>query len=238
MDLSIISRTGGPVLFWRGPDFDRLDLTGPVVANWVNKGVGLFGDYDLGPDFTLFVPMPAGLHWRELVAILSVLLADGRVVLGTNAQSGGPDAPDGDFHAFVPLGHEDDERLSGAEEIFVYNPPALALNTPVDEDFIDVNSAIRAYPDVTPRRLQSTGTLIVGDQEVQWSEAPSDSTTDSRSGILVSNSTPLPHEWTPFLVHLLRGGESLLANGMDEARITDLASSLGEVRGRLGTWTK
>lgn len=234
MDLSTISRTGGPILFWRGPDFDRLDLTGPVVANWVNKGVGLFGDYDLGPDFTLFVPMPAGLHWRELVAILSVLLADGRVILGTDAQSGGSDAPDGDFHAFVPLGYEDDERLSAAEEVFVYNPPALALSTPVDEDFIDVNSAIRAYPDVTPRRLQSTGTLIVGDQEIEWAEAAN----DSGSGILVSNSTPLPDEWATFLGHLLRGGESLLANEMDEVRITDLASSLGEVRGRLGAWTK
>lgn len=237
MDLSIITRTGGPVLFWRGPDFDRLDLTGPVVANWVNKGVGLFGDYDLGPDFTLFVPMPAGLHWRELVAILSVLLADGRVVLGTGGcESGVEDtaAPDGDFHAFVPLGHEDDERLGAAEEVFVYNPPALALSTPVDEDFIDVNSAIRAYPDVTPRRLQSTGTLLVGDQETQWTE-PGD---DSHTGILVSNSTPRPDEWAAFLGHLLRGGEALLATGMDEVRITDLASSLGEVRGRLGSWTK
>ncbi|MDN5806052.1 MAG: hypothetical protein L0I80_07995 [Brevibacterium sp.] len=244
MDLSIIARTGGPVLFWRGPDFDRLDLTGPVAANWVNKGVGLFGDYDLGPDFTLFVPMPAGLHWRELVAILSVLLADGRVVLGSaTSDSGAKDAaaPDGDFHAFVPLGHENDERLTAAEEIFVYNPPALALSTPVDEDFIDVNSAIRAYPDVTPRRLQSTGTLIVGDQEVQWGDQEvqwTESPNDSGSGILVANSTPLPDEWATFLGHLLRGGETLLANGMDEVRIADLASSLGEVRGRLGTWTK
>lgn len=237
MDLSIISRTGGPVLFWRGPDYDRLDLTGPVAANWVNKGVGLFGDYDLGPDFTLFVPMPTGLHWRELVAILSVLLADGRVVLGSATSESGIEvtaAPEGDFHAFVPLGHEDDERLTAAEEVFVYNPPALALSTPVDEDFIDVNSAIRAYPDVTPRRLQSTGTLIVGDQEIQWTESPN----DSGSGILVANSTPLPDEWATFLGHLLRGGETLLGNGMDEVRMTDLARSLGEVRGRLGTWTK
>ncbi|SDR74667.1 hypothetical protein SAMN04489751_0311 [Brevibacterium sandarakinum] len=237
MDLSIISRTGGPVLFWRGPDYDRLDLTGPVAANWVNKGVGLFGDYDLGPDFTLFVPMPAGLHWRELVAILSVLLADGRVVLGSaTSESGVEDtaAPEGEFHAFVPLGHEGDERLAPAEEVFVYNPPALALSTPVDEDFIDVNSAIRAYPDFTPRRLKSTGTLIVGDQEIQWTESPA----DSGAGILVANSTPLPDEWATFLGHFLRGGETLLANGMDEVRIANLASSLGEVRGRLGTWTK
>lgn len=244
MDLSIISRTGGPVLFWRGPDYDRLDLTGPVVANWVNKGVGLFGDYGLGPDFTLFVPMPAGLHWRELVAILSVLLADGRVVLGTGSQedqadgaaasADTPTALDGDFHALVPLGHENDERLAAAEEVFVYNPPALALSTPVDEDFIDVNSAIRAYPDVTPRRLQATGTLLVGDEEIAWAD-PAD---DSGSGILVANSTPQPQEWATFLDHLLRGGESVLANGMDDARVADLASSLGEVRGRLGSWTK
>ncbi|MDN5634100.1 MAG: hypothetical protein L0G36_00425 [Brevibacterium sp.] len=237
MDLSIISRTGGPVLFWRGPDYDRLDLTGPVAANWVNKGVGLFGDYDLGPDFTLFVPMPTGLHWRELVAILSVLLADGRVVLGSATSESGIEvtaAPEGDFHAFVPLGHEDDERLTAAEEVFVYNPPALALSTPVDEDFIDVNSAMRGYPEGTRRRLECTGTVSVGDQEIQWTE----SRYDSGSGILVANSTPLPDEWATFLGHLLRGGETLLGNGMDEVRMTDLARSLGEVRGRLGTWTK
>ncbi|GAA1849304.1 hypothetical protein [Brevibacterium marinum] len=254
MDLSTISHTAGPVLFWRGPDYDSLDLTGPVVANWVNKGVGLFGDYDLGPDFTLFVPMPSGLHWRELVAILSVLLADGRVVLGTggagsrheveaadgagSGHDGGAgaeaQAPEGDFHALVPLGHEDDERLAAAEEVFVYNPPALALSTPVDEDFIDVNSAIRAYPDVTPRRLQSTGTLLVGDAEIAWTQPGS----GANSGILVSNSTPRSDQWSAFLCHLLGGGEVLLANGMDEARIADLASSLGEVRGRLGSWTK
>ena len=238
MDLSIISRTGGPVLLWRGPDFDSLDLTGPVVANWVNKGVGLFGDYELGPDFTLFLPMPAGLHWRELVAILSVLLAEGRVVLGSEDSS----APEEEFCAFVPFGYEKDERLIAAEEIFVFNPPALALSTPVDEDFIDVNSAIRAYPDVTPRRLQSAGTLFIGDQEITWTEPGPAFAAESAAGrlgdILVSNSTPDGDEWAQFLAHLLGGGEVLLANGLDEARITDLAGTLGEVRGRLGTWTK
>ena len=119
MDLSVIAHTGGPVLIWRGPDFDRLDLTGPVVANWVNKGVGLFGDYDLGPDFTLFAPLPEGLHWRELVAILSVLLAGGRVVIAA-------EPPHEDFMAIVPFGHEDDDAVADADEVFVFNPPALA----------------------------------------------------------------------------------------------------------------
>ena len=36
MVLSRLSRTGGPVLLWRGPEYDRLDLTGPVIANWVH----------------------------------------------------------------------------------------------------------------------------------------------------------------------------------------------------------
>ncbi|RBP66134.1 hypothetical protein DFO66_10377 [Brevibacterium sanguinis] len=245
MDLSVISRTGGPALFWRGPDHDRLDLTGPVIANWVNKGVGLFGDYGLDEDFTLLLPLPNGLHWRELVAILSVLLAGGRVVIGH-------EAPGDDFHAFVPLGSEGDDRLGDAEEIFVYNPPALALSTPVDEGFIDVNSAIRAYPDVTPRRLGATGTLTVGTEDVPWTHAeaapgntgtPADEAGRSGAasrpqGILVSRSTPRAHEWSRLLPHLLGGGEVLLTTEADEDRIADLAAELGEVRGRLGSWTK
>lgn len=230
MDLSAIAHTGGPVLIWRGPDFDRLDLTGPVVSNWVNKGVGLFGDYDLGPDFTLFAPLPEGLHWRELVSVLSVLLAGGRVVIAN-------EAPDEDFMALVPFGHEDDDQVSNADEVFVFNPPALALSTPVDTDFIDVNSAIRAYPDVTARRLEASGTLDIDGQVIDWmSAAGADGTRPQ--GLLVSNSTPLPGEWPRLLQHLLSGGEVLLTSRVDDARITDLAAGLGVVHGTLGTWTK
>ncbi|HJF77331.1 MAG TPA: hypothetical protein K8V63_11305 [Brevibacterium linens] len=230
MDLSAIAHTGGPVLIWRGPDFDRLDLTGPVVANWVNKGVGLFGDYDLGPDFTLFAPLPEGLHWRELVAILSVLLAGGRVVIAA-------EAPEEDFMAFVPFGHQGDDTVADADEVFVFNPPALALSTPVDTDFIDVNSAIRAYPDVTARRLEASGTLDIDGQVIDWtSTAGADGTRPQ--GLLVSNSTPPPGEWPRLLQHLLSGGEVLLTSRVDDARITDLADGLGVVHGTLGTWTK
>lgn len=232
MDLSTISRTGGPVLLWRGPDYDSLDLTGPVIANWVNKGVGLFGDYGLGPDFRLWVPAPNGLHWREVVAILSVLLTEGRVVVG--------DRPETDHHALVPFGHETDETFVDAEEVFVYNPPALSLSTPVDDDFIDVNSAIRAYPDHTARRLSAAGSLSVSGQSVDWVGSPTDPGTGPGrpEGLLVSNSTPRAAEWPHFLRHLLGGGEVLLATGIDDGRIADLSAQLGEVHGRLGAWTK
>lgn len=236
MDLSLISRTGGPVLLWRGPDHERLDLTGPVVANWVNKSVGLFDDYglrDSAEDFTLFVPSPEGLHWRELVAILAVLLGGGRVEMRTG--EAGSKAPENEFYALVPFGHEEGETWAGAEEIFVFNPPALALSTPVSEDFIDLNSAVRAYPDIASRRLTGTGDLIVDGVEVDWL---SEHTQTEGGGILVSNSTPRPQEWPWFLQHLLGGGETLLVSGMEESRITDMAASLGEVRGRLGSWTK
>ncbi|WP_181275604.1 hypothetical protein [Brevibacterium oceani] len=254
MDLTAITHTGGPVLLWRGPDYDSLDLTGPVIANWVNKGVGLFGDYDLGEDFTLFAPLPQGLHWRELVSALSVLLAGGHAVIGCSADTGAgnsgapatvsrtagsPAPPDEDHVAIVPLGHEDDESVAEADEVFVFNPPALALSTPVDEDFIDINSAIRAYPDVTHRRLDGSGTLTVNGEDVAWNpEEGSDRPAGRPQGLLVSNSTPLPGEWPRFLHHLLGGGEVLLANGVDDSRITDLADSLGVVHGTLGTWTK
>jgi hypothetical protein len=244
MDLSAIAHTGGPVLLWRGPDYDSLDLTGPVVANWVNKGVGLFGDYDLGPDFTLFAPLPEGLHWRELVAVISVLLAGGRVVIGSTDGSDGAEAasavPPADEHvAIVPLGHEDDDSVSDAEEVFVYNPPALALSTPVDEDFIDFNSAIRAYPDVMPRRLDGSGSLVAGGEEIDWTTSDEVSSAGGRpQGLLASNSTPLPDQWPQLLCHLLGGGEVLLTTRVDVARITDLASGLGVVHGTLGAWTR
>lgn len=232
MDLTVIANTGGPVLIWRGPDHDRLDLTGPVVANWVNKGVGLFGDYDLGPDFTLFAPLPQGLHWRELVALLSVLLAGGRVCIGE-------EPPTEDFMAFVPLGHEDLDSVADAEEVFVFNPPALALSTPVDEDFIDVNSAIRAYPDVASRRLDASGTLEVDGQIIDWAGAEQAAPVGGRpQGLLASNSTPQPDEWPRLLQHLLGGGELLLTSSVDDARMTDLAHGLGVLHGTLGTWTK
>src|SRR5699024_11514853 len=65
MDLSVITSTGGPVLLWRGPDHDSLDLTGPVVSNWVNKGVGILGDYAHWHDFKLYAPLPHGMLCRE-----------------------------------------------------------------------------------------------------------------------------------------------------------------------------
>ena len=127
--------------------------------------------------------------------------------------------------------------MSDADEVFVFNPPALALSTPVDTDFIDVNSAIRAYPDVTARRLDASGILEVDGQLIDWTR--SEATAETRpQGLLVSNSTPLPGEWPRFLQHLLGGGEVLLTSRVDDARITDLAAGLGVVHGTLGTWTK
>ena len=73
--------------------------------------------------------------------------------------------------------------------------------------------------------------------EVAWAEAE-EAGTGRPAGILVSHSTPLAGQWPEFLGHLLGGGETLLATGVDEAHITDLAGTLGEVRGRLGSWTK
>src|SRR5699024_2022468 len=97
MDLSVITRTCGPVLRWCRLNDSPLDRTRPVCSNSVNKGFGLFGDYYLGPDFTLIAPLQQGLHWRELLAIISVLLAEGRVVIGSTP-------PDVEHVAIVALG--------------------------------------------------------------------------------------------------------------------------------------
>src|SRR5699024_1602500 len=74
---------------------------------------------------------------------------------------------------------------------------------PVDEDFIDVNSAIRAYPDVTSRRLDASGTLEVDGRRIDWNRQEGETPAGRPQGLLVSNSTPLPQEWPEFLDHLL-----------------------------------
>ena len=100
-----------------------------------------------------------------------------------------------------------------------------------------MNSAIRAYPDVTSRRLDGSGILEIDGQVIDWTSSEAREGTRPQ-GLLVANSTPLPGEWPRFLQHLLGGGEVLLTTQVDDARITDLADGLGVVRGTLGTWTK
>src|SRR5699024_2326262 len=167
----------------------------------------------------------------ELVAILSVLLAGGRVGIGSTP-------PDEEHVGIVALGHEDDESVTDAEEGFVVNRPALALSRPAAGDFTDVSSAIRSYPDGRSRRLAASGTLEVAGRRIDWNRQEGETPAGRPQGLLVSNSTPLPQEWPEFLDHLLSGKEVLLASGVDEARIMDLANGLGVVRGTLGTWTK
>ncbi|WP_421734374.1 TIGR03089 family protein [Cellulomonas sp.] len=69
--LAALVRAGGaPRLTWYGPDGERVELSGAVTVNWVNKTANLLvEEFDVGPQTVVGLDLPA--HWRTLVWALA-----------------------------------------------------------------------------------------------------------------------------------------------------------------------
>lgn len=64
------SDPGSPHLTWYGPDGERIELSGAVLANWVAKTTNLLvEELGAGPGTDVALDLPA--HWRALVWALS-----------------------------------------------------------------------------------------------------------------------------------------------------------------------
>ena len=62
---------GRPRLTWYGPDDERVELSGAVLANWVTKTSNLLvEELDAAPGTVVALDLPA--HWRTLVWALAV----------------------------------------------------------------------------------------------------------------------------------------------------------------------
>ena len=69
--LADLVRAGGaPRTTWYGPGGERIELSGAVTANWVNKTANfLVEEFDAGPGTVVGLDLPA--HWRSLVWTLA-----------------------------------------------------------------------------------------------------------------------------------------------------------------------
>lgn len=71
---------GAPVLTWYGHVGERVELSGPVLANWVTKAVNLLTDEaDVAPGTAVGLDLP--MHWRTLVWALAAWGGGATVVL-------------------------------------------------------------------------------------------------------------------------------------------------------------
>src|SRR5699024_10926519 len=80
----------GPVLTWYGPDSERVELTGSVLANWVTKATNLLQDEaDAAPEVRVGLELPP--HWRTLVWALAVWNCGAEVAFPTTSvRAAGP----------------------------------------------------------------------------------------------------------------------------------------------------
>ena len=80
LDLLTGDEPNQPRLTWYGPDDERVELSGRVLANWVTKATNLLveeGEVEPGSRVLLDVPV----HWRALVWAMATWCAGGELVL-------------------------------------------------------------------------------------------------------------------------------------------------------------
>ena len=137
--LMTVSERPTPALVWRnGPE--RVELSGRVLVNWVEKAAGLLVDeLDVAAsDVVTVSPVP---HWRLVVIALAALRAGARVQFTHRPE------PDSVVHAHLESAPDDD---AAAQLLLVVAGPALAFScaAPLPDGAVDFADEVRAMPDV------------------------------------------------------------------------------------------
>lgn len=174
LDLLTGDEPNQPRLTWYGPDDERVELSGRVLANWVTKATNLLveeGEVEPGSRVLLDVPV----HWRALVWAMATWCAGGELVLPAEEDNAADDdtddepgytdldedddtAGDDDDSVFVPdeTAEEPDiavtARASGAPAaglVLVVALPALAMHVeePIPAGAVDAAAALMTYGD-------------------------------------------------------------------------------------------
>lgn len=137
--LMTVSERPTPALVWRdGPE--RVELSGRVLVNWVEKAAGLLVDeLDVAAsDVVTVSPVP---HWRLVVIALAALRVGARVQFTHRPE------PDSVVHAHLESAPDDD---AAAQLLLVVAGPALAFScaAPLPDGAVDFADEVRAMPDV------------------------------------------------------------------------------------------
>lgn len=220
---SLITREPGrPRVTWYGDDGERVELSGAVLHNWINKTVNLLvEEFDAAPGVRVLLDLPP--HWRSIVWALATWRTGATLVLAP--QTGGSDAvgqddgvPDaGRARPDRPVDVVVTSRPSawdGTDAQLVAVPlPALARRYDGDlpHGAIDAGSAVMTYGDqigwveeIDPDAVaidHGDGTTTPHDALSRWATGSRPPHEGGRRGLLEPTST----------IDLLRGTLDLLA---------------------------
>jgi len=133
--LDALLRAGGqPRITWYGPQGERVELSGAVLVNWVNKTANLLvEEFDAGPGTAVGLDLPP--HWRSLVWAL----ATWRVGACVDLRDGGGDV----------LVTADPASHPGHPAVVAVALPALArrFEGALPPGAVDAGSAVMTYAD-------------------------------------------------------------------------------------------
>lgn len=243
--LRLITRDPGrPRLTWYGDDGERVELSGAVLENWVNKTTNLLvEEFDAEHGTRVVLDLP--VHWRTMVWASAVWRVGATVVLvpGERAgEAGAIEAVTGSRPDVVVTTRPEGWTGSGADLVAVALP---ALARRFDGDLppgaVDAASAVMTYGD-QPGWLPAVdlgapaldGTPAVPHAHLLAAPAGSSTsssvvTTTGHAGPrrLVDASADGPAEREPLLVALrtwAEDGSVVLARTTDPARLRRIAS--------------
>lgn len=137
--LEQLSERPTPALIWRD-GAERVELSGRVLVNWVEKSASLLVD-ELDVESGQLITISPRQHWRLVVLTLAALRVGASVRFGENSADDAAvhAALEGHFNADVP-----------AENVLAVATPALAFACaePVPGPAIDFCAEVRSFPDV------------------------------------------------------------------------------------------
>ncbi|RKQ34147.1 TIGR03089 family protein [Kocuria tytonis] len=137
--LAAVAQRPTPALIWRD-GAERVELSGRVLVNWVEKSAGLLVDeLDVAAGDTVTVsPVP---HWRLVVLALAGLRVGARVDFTHHPE------PDSVVHAQLETRPD---RDAAAQLLLTVADPALAFacSEPVPDGAVDFCDEVRGMPDV------------------------------------------------------------------------------------------
>lgn len=145
--LRLLTRDPGrPRLTWYGDDGERVELSGAVLENWVNKTTNLLvEEFDAGPGTRVVLDLP--VHWRTVVWALAAWRVGTTVVLTPADDDATPG--DGTTRPDVVVTTRPDRWAGTRAELVAVALPALARRFDGDlpAGAIDAASAVMTYGD-------------------------------------------------------------------------------------------
>ncbi len=133
--LALVARNPGrPRLTWYGDGGERVELSGAVLENWVNKTTNLLvEEFDAGPGTRVLLDLPG--HWRTVVWALAAWRCGATVaVAGTGSDLVVTDRPA--------------DHAGGAAPVVAVALPALARRVDdLPRGALDAASAVSTYGD-------------------------------------------------------------------------------------------